>query len=116
MQSEIELDSSSSDDNIAQKAGFDIETITGEAYAKRAEEMVKSGKSLRCPYPHVQSLTDANFHACADSSSSRSNCDYIFSRAYDLRRHLSASHDVNVSKETIDEWVKSQKQNRNNPF
>jgi general transcription factor IIIA len=117
MQSEIELDSSSSDDDIAQKAGFDIETITGEAYAKRAEEMVKSAKSFRCPYPHIQSLTvDLDFHACADSSSSRPNCDYIFSRAYDLRRHLSASHDVNVSKETIDEWVKLQKQNRNNPF
>ncbi|KAF8813744.1 hypothetical protein BYT27DRAFT_7220110 [Phlegmacium glaucopus] len=112
-----ELDSSSSGDEIVQKTGFDIDTITGEAYAKRAEELVKSAKSLRCPYPHLQSLTvDLNLRACMDSSSSRRNCDYVFSRSYDLRRHLSASHDVNLPKETIDEWVKLQKQNRSNPL
>ena len=111
--SELESDSSSGDDDITSKADFDIDTITGEAYAKRAEEMVKSAQSLRCPYPHLQNLAvDINF---PDSSSSHRNCDYVFSRAYDLRRHLAASHDVNLPKETIDEWVKLQKQNRSNP-
>ena len=113
-QSELELDSSSGDD-IAQKAEFDIDTITGQAYAERAEEMVKSAKSLRCPYPHLQSLAvDLTLPACKGSSSSRRNCDYVFSRGYDLRRHLGASHDVNVPKETIDKWVKLQKQNKSN--
>ena len=112
--SKLESDSSSSgDDDITPKADFDIDTITGEAYAKRAEEMVKSAQSLRCPYPHLQNLTvDINF---PDSSSSHRNCDYVFSRGYDLRRHLAASHDVNLPKETIDEWVKLQKQNRSHP-
>jgi general transcription factor IIIA len=113
---ELESDSSSSGDDITPEADFDIDTITGEAYTKRAEEMVKSAKSLRCPYPHLQDLTvDTNFPACMDSSSSRRNCDYVFSRGYDLRRHLGASHGVNLPKETIDEWVKLQKQNRSNP-
>ena len=116
-QPELGLDNPSSGDDIAQKADFDIDTITGHAYAKRAEEMVKNAKSLRCPYPHLQSLTvDLNFPTCMESSSSRRNCDYVFSRAYDLRRHLVASHDVNIPKETIDEWVKLQKQNKSNSF
>ena len=118
-QSELGSDSCSSPgDDITTKAEFDIDTITGESYAKRAEEMVKSAKSLRCPYPHLQYLTvDVNFPASvpADSSSStRRNCEYVFSRGYDLRRHLGASHGVDLPKETIDEWVKLQKQNRNN--
>jgi general transcription factor IIIA len=109
-------DSSSSGDDISPKADFDIDTITGETYAKHAEEMVKSTKSLRCPYPHLQNLTvGINFPPSMDSSSSRHNCDYVFSRGYDLRRHLGASHGVNLLKETIDEWVKLQKQNRSNP-
>lgn len=117
-QSELELDSSSSSDDITpQKAGFGIDAITGEAYAKRAEELVKSAKSFRCPYPHLQNLTvDPNFRACMDSSSSPRNCEYVFSRGYDLRRHLGASHGVDVSKEIIDKWVKVQKENRNNAF
>lgn len=116
MQSESELDSSSlGDDDVTQKEDFDIDTITGEAYAKRAEELIKCAKSLRCPYPHLQSLTvDLDFHACMDSSSRR-NCDYVFSRGYDLKRHLGAAHDINISKETINEWVRLQKQNRSNP-
>jgi general transcription factor IIIA len=115
-QSELGSDTSSSGDDITPKADFDIDTITGESYAKHAEEMVKSAKSLRCPYPHLQYLTvDINLLACMDSSSSRRNCDYVFSRGYDLRRHLGASHGVNLPKETVDEWVKLQKQNRSSP-
>ena len=105
--------SSSEGDDITPKADFDIDTITGESYAKRAEEMVKSAKSLRCPYPHLQFLmVDINLPARVDS---RRNCDYVFSRSYDLRRHLIASHGVNLPKETIDEWVRLQKQDRSNP-
>lgn len=111
-QSGLESDSSSSDDGTP-KADFDIDTITGETYAKHAEEMVKSAKSLRCPYPHLQNLTvDINFPACMES---HRNCDYVFSRSYDLRRHFGASHGINLPKETIDEWVKFQKQSRSNP-
>ena len=115
MQSGLGSDSSSEVDGIATKADFDIDTITGENYAKRAEELVKNAKSLRCPYPHLQNLTaDINFPACMDSSSSSRNCDYVFSRGYDLRRHFGASHGINLPKEAIDEWVKLQKQNRSN--
>ena len=124
-QAKSRLDSSSSGDDIAQKANFDIDTITGQAYAKRAEERVKSAKSLRCPYPNLQSLMlDLDFPVCisalppcteGEGSSSRRNCEYVFSRGYDLRRHLGASHDINVPKETIDEWVKLQKHKKKHP-
>jgi len=36
-------------------------------------------------------------------------CDYVFSRAYDLRRHLRAEHGVEAEKESVDDWVKSAK-------
>jgi len=44
----------------------------------------------------------------AGSSTSRT-CEYVFSRAYDLRRHLRAEHDVDVEKDKVDEWVKGAK-------
>ncbi|KAF8972906.1 hypothetical protein BDZ97DRAFT_1649233 [Flammula alnicola] len=91
------------------EATFDIDMITGNAYAKRAEANVKNAKALCCPFPSLQDLTG---DPCSVNPASHSiaACDYVFSRGYDLRRHLSASHDIMVSKETIDSWVRRQKQ------
>ena len=33
-------------------------------------------------------------------------CAYIFSRAYDLRRHLKAEHGLELDKEEVDGWVR----------
>lgn len=37
-------------------------------------------------------------------------CDFVFTRAYDLRRHLRAFHHVDVEKEIIEKWMKGQRE------
>lgn len=39
-------------------------------------------------------------------------CTYVFSRAYDLRRHLLAEHSLELEREVVDEWVRSTKMAR----
>jgi hypothetical protein len=36
-------------------------------------------------------------------------CKFVFSRAYDLRRHLTAYHELEYPKEVIDGWVRKRK-------
>ena len=47
----------------------------------------------------------------ADGASKSNGCDYVFSRTYDLRRHLRAEHGVYVEKERVhaSEWIKGAK-------
>lgn len=92
---------------------FNIELITGNAYAKQAEANLKTRAVLRCPYPELDGLLDPT-EVEAQSSMADSNpgplCLYVFSRGYDLRRHLGAIHNVVLSKEVVDRWVKREKQ------
>jgi len=84
---------------------MDIESITGSAYAMRAHARVQAFKALQCPFPHLGTLssnTDVGFVGS-------SRCVYAFSRAYDLRRHLRAAHQVEAEREDVEEWVKEQK-------
>ena len=60
----------------SEKEKMDIDTMTGSAYVKRARRKV-----LRCPYPDLEQI-----------AVSRDRCEYVFTRAYDLRRHLRAVH------------------------
>ncbi|KJA27725.1 hypothetical protein HYPSUDRAFT_130794 [Hypholoma sublateritium FD-334 SS-4] len=88
---------------------FDIDTITGNAYAKRAEAKIQNATALRCPFPCLEDLTgDSN--RTVPSPTHLSPCDYVFNRSYDLRRHLKASHEVVVIKDVTDGWVKRQKE------
>lgn len=96
-----------------QLACLDIDTVTGNAYAKRALADIASSRALRCPYPNLSDF----LAICVDTSMSKqdtnpvtgSSCEYVFSRAYDLRRHLKAAHNMNANKESVDEWVKQKK-------
>ncbi|PPR02412.1 hypothetical protein CVT26_011380 [Gymnopilus dilepis] len=88
----------------------DIDAITGYAYLKRAEVRLKEAKALRCPFPELRELVVGDVQdTIAASNSAPRSCDYVFSRAYDLRRHLSAAHDIVVEKERVDLWVRKQK-------
>ncbi|OJT11063.1 hypothetical protein TRAPUB_12434 [Trametes pubescens] len=97
--------------------GMEIDFITGSAYAARAQESLKQATKLQCPFPHLPPLLspkdaseDAAHSAPAASSSKRQNvCQYVFSRAYDLRRHLRAEHSIASEREKADEWVRLQK-------
>jgi len=90
---------------------MDIDTITGMSYTSKANDRLTASKALRCPHPHLGalvSITGSGDHEMAGSSMSRI-CEYVFSRAYDLRRHLRAEHEVDVEKDKVDEWVKGAK-------
>ncbi|KAF8273012.1 hypothetical protein EI94DRAFT_1677407 [Lactarius quietus] len=81
-----------------------IDEITGVAYAKRAS----SGQApLKCPHPAMEGLPSA---LPADRQNlwggDATPCEYVFGRAYDLRRHLRAAHGIILDKEVIDTWAR----------
>lgn len=88
-----------------------IDDITGVTYAIRTQEKLKNTKSLVCPYPNLHMFKDASDHDPAQPGPSKP-CDYVFSRAYDLRRHLRTVHDFEADKDRVDEWVRKEKRNR----
>lgn len=81
---------------------MDIDSITGKAYNSLASSRLNdpTSNTLRCPYPLIPGPT---------ATSSSSGCEYVFSRAYDLRRHMKAEHGVAVDKEVVDEWVRGKR-------
>ncbi|RDB25312.1 Transcription factor IIIA [Hypsizygus marmoreus] len=98
---------------------LDIETMTGNSYAKRTRAKVANATALLCPYPLVDALAfvtsddllatvkgDTSTEMCLDS---QQPCEYAFSRAYDLRRHLKAVHGLDAVKESVDDWVREHK-------
>ena len=36
-------------------------------------------------------------------------CEYVFGRAYDLRRHLRAVHGVSLDKDVVDAWARKER-------
>ena len=83
-----------------------IDDITGVTFAIRTLEKAQTGKSLCCPFPNLDMFGETGAPSLAGSSSL---CNYTFSRAYDLRRHLKSSNDIDVDKEEVDDWVQSMK-------
>ncbi|KAI0704925.1 hypothetical protein BC835DRAFT_1315791 [Cytidiella melzeri] len=83
---------------------LDIDDITGKSYNNRAAEQVSSSKKVRCPHPDLGSLLPE-----ATNKSISRQCDYVFSRAYDLRRHLKSEHGIDVEKDTVGVWVRRAK-------
>lgn len=113
--SEAQETSGSSDDDetehetprMTKKAfAMDIDTITGKTYATQAEQRLHTSKALKCPFPYFQSFLPT---ASIPSSSTASPCGYVYTRAYDLRRHLKAEHQIEAEKEAVDNWVNDAK-------
>jgi hypothetical protein len=95
---------------------FSIDLITGNAYARQAEAYLKAATALRCPYPELDGLLDPTElevqRSLQESNTTSRPCVYVFSRGYDLRRHLGTSHNVVVSKEVVDRWIKRKKESQ----
>ncbi|TFY83517.1 hypothetical protein EWM64_g506 [Hericium alpestre] len=96
----------------------DIDAITGKAYEVRTQ--TASAHTLRCPYPEMRGLEDTLAQLAIPSDAEDAEmiswrrggtdpCDYVFNRAYDLRRHLKAVHEVELEKEVVDAWAKRQR-------
>ncbi|KZV60354.1 hypothetical protein PENSPDRAFT_760058 [Peniophora sp. CONT] len=100
-------------------AGDLIDEITGAAYARAA----RATRTLPCPYPSFTDIphkvinanvtdvemTDADERDAIDAGGSSSvpkTCEYTFSRAYDLRRHVRAVHGVELAKADVDAWAR----------
>ena len=94
---------------------FNIDLITGNLYVKQAEANLKTASVLRCPYPELDDLLDSTEveaqRFMPESSTTLRHCVYVFSRAYDLRRHLRSTHNVTLSKEVVDRWKKAKSTN-----
>ncbi|KAJ7729544.1 hypothetical protein DFH07DRAFT_850197 [Mycena maculata] len=88
-------------------SNMDIDMITGNTYAQNAQAKLKAAKALQCPYPYLNGLDLLYKISDNGHTSDRLICDYVFSRAYDLRRHLQTAHDIVVDKENVDRWVRS---------
>ncbi|TRM69208.1 hypothetical protein BD626DRAFT_553760 [Schizophyllum amplum] len=99
-----------SGDDAQQEGANLIDLITGSTYAKKAQDKLRTATSLCCPYPHLSGLPFVV--ASASTAPSSRVCDYFFSRAYDLRRHLRATHAVETDKDALDVWVKKEKRNK----
>lgn len=119
--SESGADSSTDDEDRAgmstskELATFSIDFITGAAYDARSRAMLSSGsRSLQCPFPDLPPTFCCSDDAGRGASSvgGGPRCTYVFSRAYDLRRHLLAEHSLELEREVVDEWVRSTKMAR----
>ncbi|KAH9944495.1 uncharacterized protein BXZ73DRAFT_87378 [Epithele typhae] len=105
-----------------------IDLLTGKAYASRAAQAHK----LRCPHPHLPPLLSPTSATATAGGSPRLDepakasleeagtagarkaiaCQYMFSRAYDLHRHLRAEHSVIVERERVEVWVRREKEGK----
>ncbi|KAI0043129.1 hypothetical protein FA95DRAFT_1563607 [Auriscalpium vulgare] len=73
-----------------------IDAITGKAYAERTP------RKLACPYPHFTGIQVELPQVVVGAEP----CEYSFGRAYDLRRHLRAVHEVVLEKGALDRWAR----------
>ncbi|KAK2464203.1 hypothetical protein APHAL10511_003660 [Amanita phalloides] len=94
-----EMESSADEEPVQGK--MDIDTITGKVYAERASANPR--KALQCPYPDLRGITSGVAIELREASD---HCNYVFTRAYDLRRHLRAVHGIEIEKVEVDRWAK----------
>ncbi|RDX55997.1 hypothetical protein OH76DRAFT_1427399 [Lentinus brumalis] len=94
--------------------GVDIDFLTGKAYSSWAQDAIKQATKLQCPFPHLPPLLcgEEGPKSVASGSKRSANCQYVFSRAYDLRRHLQAEHGLAAERENVDQWVRGERESR----
>ncbi|EKM60953.1 uncharacterized protein PHACADRAFT_133931 [Phanerochaete carnosa HHB-10118-sp] len=88
--------------------GVRVDDITGMSYVKRAQEKMTSPRSLCCPFPDLHGLIPDVYQVKGGDK----RCEYVFTRAYDFRRHLRSEHGLEVEKENVYTWAKSVKEAR----
>lgn len=83
-----------------------IDDITGHMYRSKSRARISLLHALPCPYPDLTELSGPD-----DNNGKEPTlfCDYGYTRAYDLRRHLRTIHNVSTSKLQVDRWVAQQR-------
>lgn len=74
--------------------------VTGRLYAAEADSKLKRRQAVTCPWPLHFRSADLQLPTTEVTS-----CRYVFSRAYDLSRHLQAVHGVEIPKDAVVDWV-----------
>jgi general transcription factor IIIA len=76
-----------------------LDLFTGKHYNRPSTGTKKNvQRTIKCPWPGIA-------HSNADTllpTEFTSACEFLFSRAYDLRRHLLAEHGFEVEQEVLD--------------
>lgn len=107
---DADADEECSDADGAQGGPSGIDAMTGRLYAQRAAAgdsgIAGAGiarlRQLRCPYPDLRDFLSSS----SPSQPLQAACEYVFGRAYDLRRHMGAVHGVVLEKEAVDTWAR----------
>ncbi|KAK7045678.1 hypothetical protein VNI00_007511 [Paramarasmius palmivorus] len=84
---------------------MNIDALTGVSYATRSRHKLQNYKALRCPFPELGAIAHTYCDKQSQAASQQAPCDYVFSRAYDFRRHLRSSHQIEAEKESVEAWV-----------
>lgn len=93
-----------------------IGELTGKNYKSRHVATVtdrtgqnRQRKVLECPWPHhtfpVEKVEEDMEKV--ETGDAGDPCEYVFHRAYDLRRHLLSVHKLRVHKTVLDEWARA---------
>ena len=80
-----------------------INEITGVAYEERA---ARTEAHLKCPHPAMEGLPSVPPTEKLGLWDDSAPCEYVFGRAYDLRRHLRAVHGIVLDKEVVNAWAR----------
>ena len=83
-----------------------INEITGVAYE---EHTARTPAPLRCPHPAMEGFPSTPSVENLNMWGGTAACEYVFGRAYDLRRHLRAVHGVDLDKEVVDRWARNRR-------
>ena len=81
---------------------LDIDGITGKSYTERG---AKIRRALCCPYPHFPPAFVSGPDLMSSVTDAAVPCEYVFGRAYDLRRHLLSEHGLAVEKGVVVAWA-----------
>ena len=90
----------------SQALGQTISLLTGQDYLQVSSKS-KLQRVIACPWPDAFGAENATQAIGPAFASSR--CAFMFSRAYDLRRHLRSTHGLEVEAEDVNSWVVERK-------
>jgi general transcription factor IIIA len=87
-----------------------IDAITGKAYAMHAQhQLAHTASSLRCPQHDISIQSAGAGPSSLTLPHTSLPCAYVFTRAYDLHRHLRSQHGIEVERGVVDAWVQAQR-------
>ncbi|KAF8487680.1 hypothetical protein JB92DRAFT_2758971 [Gautieria morchelliformis] len=81
--------------------------ITGTNYVSPSAHHNTRRALVPCPWPDRFESEDLNGDKPTPAQAGLGQCAFMFSRAYDLRRHLKSDHGLELTKDETDEWVRN---------